>query len=98
MLTRREFTRLAMAGAASQVVSPLLAQVGDHKIASPEDVLDAIFYITAEDDLRLRVARGGKEIEFQAHPIDPPEANHPKLPSIGSIEEPTPAPLKIGGN
>ena len=32
MLTRREFTRLAMAGAASQVVSPLLAQGGDRKI------------------------------------------------------------------
>src|ERR1700760_4012091 len=32
MLTRREFTRLAVAGAASQVVSPLLAQGGDGKI------------------------------------------------------------------
>jgi predicted dehydrogenase len=32
MLTRREFNRLAMAGAASQVVSPLLAQSGDRKI------------------------------------------------------------------
>jgi predicted dehydrogenase len=31
-LTRREFTRLAMAGAASQVVSPLWAQGGDRKI------------------------------------------------------------------
>jgi predicted dehydrogenase len=31
MITRREFTRLAVAGAASQVVSPLLAQ-GDRKI------------------------------------------------------------------
>jgi hypothetical protein len=32
MITRREFTRLAVAGAASQVVSPLLAQGGDRKI------------------------------------------------------------------
>src|ERR1700689_2932303 len=32
MLTRREFNRLAIAGAASQVVSPLLAQGGDRKI------------------------------------------------------------------
>ena len=33
MLTRREFNRLAIAGAASQVVSPLLAQSGgDRKI------------------------------------------------------------------
>ena len=32
MLTRREFTRLAVAGAASQVVPPLLAQNGDRQI------------------------------------------------------------------
>jgi predicted dehydrogenase len=32
MLTRREFSRLAMAGAASHVVSPLWAQGGDRKI------------------------------------------------------------------
>ncbi|MEA3008137.1 MAG: hypothetical protein QOI94_3406, partial [Acidobacteriaceae bacterium] len=32
MLTRREFTRLAVAGAATQVVSPLLAQGSDGKI------------------------------------------------------------------
>jgi predicted dehydrogenase len=32
MLTRREFSRLAVAGAASQVVSPLFAQGGDKKI------------------------------------------------------------------
>ncbi len=32
MLTRREFTRLAMAGVASQVVPPLVAQSGDRKI------------------------------------------------------------------
>src|SRR5271170_235120 len=32
MLTRREFTRLAVAGAASQMVSPLLAQGGEKKI------------------------------------------------------------------
>src|ERR1700733_598951 len=32
MLTRREFNRLAIAGAASQMVSPLLAQGGDRKI------------------------------------------------------------------
>ena len=93
-----EVTPDAPGAKAGLLAGDVLLQVGDHKISSPEDVLDAIFYITAEDDLRLRVARSGKEIEFQAHPIDPPDANHPKLPSIGSIGEPTPAPLKIGGN
>ena len=32
MLTRREFTRLAVAGAASQAVPPLFAQGGEKKI------------------------------------------------------------------
>jgi serine protease Do len=76
----------------------VLLQVGDHKISTPEDVLDAIFYITADDDLRLRVMRSGKEIEFQAHPVDPPGAsNHPRIPLVEPVAGPTPT-LKIGGN
>jgi len=75
----------------------ILLQVGDHKISTPEDVLDAIFYITADDDLRLRVARSGKEMEFEAHPVDPPGANHHRLPLIEPVAGPTPT-LKIGGN
>jgi serine protease Do len=76
----------------------ILLQVGDYKIASPEDIFDAIFYITAEDDLRVRVARAGKVMEFQAHPVDPPDANHAKIPALDPIAGPTPAPLKIDGN
>jgi serine protease Do len=75
----------------------VLLQVGDHKISSPEDVMDATFYITADDDLRLRVMRNGKEMEFQAHPIDPPDFNRPKIPLIEPVAGPTPA-LNIRGN
>jgi S1-C subfamily serine protease len=75
----------------------ILLQVGDHKISSPEDIFDAVFYTTAEDDLRLRVARNGQEMEFQARPIAPPDTSHPRMPSIEPIAGPTPA-LKIGGN
>jgi serine protease Do len=75
----------------------ILLQVGDHKISSPEDVLDAIFYITAGDDLPLRVARSGKEMDLRAHPIDPPDTNRPKPPLIEPLAGPTPS-LKIGGN
>ena len=32
MLTRREFTRLAVAGAASQIIPPVVAQNSDRKI------------------------------------------------------------------
>jgi serine protease Do len=75
----------------------ILLQIGDHKISSPEDIFDAIFYTTADDDLRLRVARGGKEMELQARPIDPPDPNRPQFPSMAPVAAPTPA-LKIDGN
>ena len=76
----------------------ILLQLGSRKITHPEDVLDAIFYITAEDDLLMRVARSGTELEMHVRPLDPPESGHPKIPPLGAVAEPTPTPLKIGGN
>jgi len=95
-----EVTPDAPGAKAGLLPGDILLQVGNHKIASPEDVLNAIFYITAEDDLRLRVARSGKDMEFLAHPIDPPDVNRPKSTSFEPIAGPTPpsSSLKIGGN
>ena len=86
--------------ASSAGVQPgdILLQLGSRKIIHPEDVLDAVFYITAEDDLLMRVARNGTELEIHVRPLDPPESGHPKIPSLGVSAEATPAPLKIGGN
>jgi len=83
---------------AGLIPGDILLQIGDHKISSPEDIFDAMFYTTAEDALRLRVARSGKELEFQAQTIAPPDPNHPRIPFAEPIAGPTPAPLKIGGN
>jgi len=71
----------------------VLLQVGDQPIKSPEDVLNASFFLTAEDELPVRVAREGSEREFGVTPIDHPDLPQPKkLPILGSTGE-TSAPV-----
>jgi serine protease Do len=50
----------------------VLLQVGDREVRSPDDVVDASFFITAEDPLNVRVARAGGEVDLQVHPAEPP--------------------------
>jgi serine protease Do len=50
----------------------VLLRVGSRDITSPEDVLDASFYLTAADEVTLRVSREDQEIDLQVQPIDPP--------------------------
>lgn len=50
----------------------VLLRVGSRDITSPEDVLDASFYLTADDEVTLRVSRDDQEIDLKAQPIDPP--------------------------
>jgi serine protease Do len=52
----------------------VLLQIGERKISSPEDVLDASFYITADEPLKVRIARAGKPQELTVVPADPPSA------------------------
>lgn len=91
----------APASKAGLLPGDVLLQLGDRKIAQPEDVLDAIFYITAEDDLPIRVAREGAEVQVHVTPADPPDAEHPKalppLPPLAPPPEATPNALKIEG-
>jgi serine protease Do len=42
----------------------VILQINDHSISSPEDVLDASFFIAAEDDVKIQVARGDEKLEF----------------------------------
>lgn len=51
----------------------VLLQVGRHAITSPEDVINASFYLTADDEIPLRVHREGQQMDLRAQPIDPPE-------------------------
>ena len=55
----------------------VLLKVGDHAIANPEDVLDASFFLTAEDSTSVVVFRGGQHVEFAIQSIDHPEETSP---------------------
>ena len=52
----------------------ILLQVGARKVSAPEDVLDASFFLTADEPVTIRVARGGEQLEFNVAP-----AEHPAL-------------------
>ncbi len=59
----------------------ILLGVDGRDITSPEDVLDASFYLTADDEVTLRISREDQEIDLKAQAIDPP--NHQGLmPSL----------------
>ena len=51
----------------------ILVRVGDHAIASPEDVLDASFFLTAEDPTTLAVSRDGQPLELTIQPAEHPD-------------------------
>ena len=50
----------------------VLLQVGDRKISNPEDVIDASFYITAGEPLKVEIARAGNQLDLIVTPSDPP--------------------------
>lgn len=52
----------------------LILKVGERRISSLEDVLDAAFYLTAGDELPLEVSRGGKTMDIKVVPIPNPAA------------------------
>ena len=57
----------------------ILLQVGAWKIANPEDVLNAAFFVTATEALAVRVSREGKEMKFTVMPLDPPDGTMPTI-------------------
>ncbi len=73
----------------------VILQVGAHRITSLEDVLDASFFLSAEDETILRVAREGSERELSVMPVDHPDLSRPRLPAIGSTGETAAPVLKI---
>lgn len=66
----------------------VIVRIGDHQITSTEDVLDASFFLTAEDDTVIRVYREGSERQFTVTPTDNPDAR------VSTTNPPEP-PLKI---
>ena len=73
----------------------IFLQVGERNITSPEDLLDASFFMSAEDELPIRVARDGAEIQIGVTPVDHPDLIRPRLPALGSTGETPLPPAKI---
>ena len=57
----------------------VLLQVGGWKITHPEDVLNAAFFVSSTEPLKMRVSRAGKEREFTITPTDPPDGSMPTI-------------------
>ncbi|MGB8168078.1 MAG: trypsin-like peptidase domain-containing protein [Chthoniobacteraceae bacterium] len=54
-------------------VGDIILRVGDHAIANPGDVLDASFFLTADDATSIVVSRSDQRIEFTIQPTEHPE-------------------------
>ncbi len=63
----------------------ILVQVGATKITEPEDVIDASFFISAEDGVEVKVMRGERMLDFEVSPEDPPMIST-GVPQLGSLE------------
>jgi serine protease Do len=59
----------------------ILLQVGRKKVAQPEDVLDASFFITAGDNVPITVMRGNQKLTFHVQAeLHPASTNVPRFP------------------
>jgi serine protease Do len=67
-----------------------LVRIGKTQIASPEDILDASFFLTSGDVTPMVVSRDGKLIELQVKPSDPPERKGDPLQLVVPRPEETP--------
>jgi serine protease Do len=54
-------------------VGDRLLQIGSHKISAPEDVRNAAFFIAAEDEVKLKVARGDETVVLTLIATDQPD-------------------------
>jgi serine protease Do len=57
----------------------VLIEVGGWKITNPEDVLNAAFFITSTEPVKVRVSRGGSKHLLTLTPIDPPDGSVPTI-------------------
>ena len=76
----------------------MLLQVGDWKITTPEDVLNASFYVTPEEPIAVRISRAGKPLDLKLTPGESPDGKgatpNPGQDLIGPGDQ---VGLKIGG-
>jgi len=60
----------------------VLLEVGGKKISAPEDVLNASFFISAGDEVPIKLARDGKVMDISLQASEHPGAPHPTA-SVG---------------
>jgi serine protease Do len=73
----------------------VIVQVGSHRIASPDDLRDASFFLSAGDETLIRIARDGSERDFNITPVSHPELAPIPTPAIESPTDPAHLPIKI---
>lgn len=57
----------------------VILDVADWKITNPEDVLNASFYISPDEPLKLRVSRAGKIYDLTVTPSESPNGELPRI-------------------
>ncbi|MHA3771750.1 S1C family serine protease [Verrucomicrobiota bacterium sgz303538] len=65
------------AGKAGLQEGDILLQLGSRPIKSPEDMVDASFYLSANDDVSVKIARGGQPMELSIQPAESPNGRRP---------------------
>lgn len=65
-------------------VGDVILQVGNTVIRKPEDAMDAAFFLTAGDPVKVRVARGGKILEMPFTPGEHPLERRASLQALGA--------------
>ena len=63
----------------------VLLRIGERNITSPDDVIDASFYITSDEPLTVQIARAGKKQDLTVVPADAPNGDS----VLADHEEPT---------
>ncbi|RYD83484.1 MAG: serine protease [Verrucomicrobiaceae bacterium] len=76
----------------------ILLQLGSKAVTSPEDMLDASYFLSAGDSVPVKVAREGEAIELSIQPAENPNQRRPLLvPSMDSVGRPNlENPLQFG--
>lgn len=62
---------------AGVLAGDILLRIGARPVATPSDVLDGSFFLTADDPSTLRVWRNEQEVELPVQPAEPPEEKLP---------------------
>lgn len=68
----------------------VLLQVGRQQVTCMEDMIDASFFLSAEDEAIVRVAREGSEREFSVMPVDNPELSRARGRGTEPVVVPVP--------